>query len=288
METAKDRRDAEVGDLQMAPVRKKQVLQLDVTVCNPIPMQVRHSLEQLFEEAELIFNFKIILFHQGEQVPVPAVLHDMVPAASVGAETHGFHNIRMVCTVGNAELGLDFLLVLFLVLALDALSELLYRVLGGFRAPFLYIILTIAVAPLPITWPRLPGTRLASVNSSWSLQVSTTRSSGMLTLIRCASKPAQVLVGNEKPGQLLWSSRLFKLKELIRASGSPSWVSRLLFFNPQPVALFGCDLPVSETGVSSGERGVSLLGVAGELGSVEPVEPSLGGVTDSGVVAGCG
>src|SRR5579862_1306206 len=60
---------------------------------------------------------------------------------------------------------------------------------------FRTINLTVAVAPVPTVFPRLPGTTLVLENSSFSSTVSTSKSSGREVLIRRAFSPAPVAAG---------------------------------------------------------------------------------------------
>lgn len=68
-----------------------------------------------------------------------------------------------------------------------------------FESPFRFMILTVAVAPVPICFFR-PGTLLALVNSSLSSHVSTKKSSGKLVLSLLAFRPDPVWAGIEMSG----------------------------------------------------------------------------------------
>jgi len=56
---------------------------------------------------------------------VRAVLHDMVPAAGMGAETYALHDVWVMEASGDAEFRLDFLLIFILILLLSLLPKLL-------------------------------------------------------------------------------------------------------------------------------------------------------------------
>lgn len=104
MQATEDFGDTEIGDLQAALVGEKEVIELDVAMRDPVPVQVGNPMKKLFEETEDIVLLKVSLFHEGKQIPRVTVFHDLVKAAGLGAETDSFHHIRMVQTVCDAEL----------------------------------------------------------------------------------------------------------------------------------------------------------------------------------------
>ena len=125
MLAAKDLGHAKVGDLEVALVRHEQVLELDVSVGDTVPVQVRDAAQQLLEEAQPVGLAEVAPLHEREELALGAVLHHVVPAAVVGAEAHRVHDVRVVQAVRDAVLRLDLLDVIGLVLVLAALPELL-------------------------------------------------------------------------------------------------------------------------------------------------------------------
>lgn len=85
VQTAEDFADAEIGDFDVPFVVHEEILQLDVAVRDAVFVEVRDALEELLEEAEVVFALQVFLLDEGEHVAVLAVLHDVVPAAGVGA-----------------------------------------------------------------------------------------------------------------------------------------------------------------------------------------------------------
>lgn len=126
--------DAEVGDLEVAFAVEEQVLQLDVAVGDAVVVQVAHAAAQLLEETQAVGGLVVAaglggdeqaLLDEVVQLAVRAELHDVVPAAVVGAQPHCLDDVGVVQALGDAVLGLDLLDVVVLGLVLVAAPEFL-------------------------------------------------------------------------------------------------------------------------------------------------------------------
>ena len=127
--TRKDFRYTKVGNLELAIRGDEQVLKLDVSMSDAIGVQVGNTLDKLLEEAESVLELALALepafLNKAEKVAFRAVLHDVVPAAMIVAESNGLDDVGVVETLGDTEFGLDLLVVLVSALAMRLATELL-------------------------------------------------------------------------------------------------------------------------------------------------------------------
>lgn len=109
----------------MPLLREEQIVQLNVSMCYSILMQVSNSLEELLKEAHIIYHKEVVHLHQGKQLPPTAIFHYVVPATIMSAETNSLDYIRMVKTVRNTEFRLDLILILVQAFFRSSFSKLL-------------------------------------------------------------------------------------------------------------------------------------------------------------------
>jgi hypothetical protein len=105
---------------------EQQVLWFDVPMRHTLPMEVRHTREDLLEAALDFARAHPALLDRGVQVSAGAELHDLAPVLRlVLHEVDGLNDVNVVQRARDAELGGELLHVLLLRLVLATLTELL-------------------------------------------------------------------------------------------------------------------------------------------------------------------
>lgn len=124
MVSAKDLRDAEIGDFQVAFVVHEQVLELNISMRDAVRMQVGHASQELFEETQVVVESQVVLLHQCVNLPLRAKLHDMIPSPAMRAQSDALDNVGVMQTFGNHVLRMHLLVVLLFSLMLAPFPKL--------------------------------------------------------------------------------------------------------------------------------------------------------------------
>jgi hypothetical protein len=112
--------------LEVAMLVEEQVLGFDVSVGHTLGMQVLDTLKNLFKATLDLARAHAATFDRSVEISARTVLHDLTPVLIlVFDQIYGLDNVDVVQGGGDAELGSEFLDILFLCLVLAALAELL-------------------------------------------------------------------------------------------------------------------------------------------------------------------
>jgi len=133
-------RDAKVCDLESAVAGKKQVLELDIAMCDAIGVKVVDAADELLEETQAVLfpvlALEVAVLHHAEQVALCAVLHYVIPPTVIDAQPYRRDDVGVIQTLGESEFGFDLLFVVFLALGATFTAEFLdCDKLGGAAFP---------------------------------------------------------------------------------------------------------------------------------------------------------